>query len=102
MGVEINVCFQAPFSEAEEALLSCIPSDSSPTVETMTEIMNENPDVFWKTRSPQSLLNHWTLLLQYRLLDTQRIQPISDGSQVLTFSDADDMLDDTGNQPYYI
>lgn len=86
---------KAPFSEAEEALLSCIPSDSSSTIEKMTEILNENPDVFWKTRTPQSLLNHWTLLLQYRLLDDQRIQPLTERNQVMTFSDADDMLDDT-------
>lgn len=83
------------FSKAEEQLLSTISSSSQPTLETFQDLLNKHPEVFYMSRSAKSLQVHWQLMKQYYLLEDQTVQPLPKGDQVLNFSDAEDMLDDT-------
>ncbi|KAG8585830.1 hypothetical protein GDO81_005165 [Engystomops pustulosus] len=83
------------FSKAEEQLLSTIGSSSQPTLETFQDLLSKHPEVFYMSRTAKSLQVHWQLMKQYYLLEDQTVQPLPKGDQVLNFSDAEDMLDDT-------
>ncbi|XP_069086739.1 microspherule protein 1 isoform X2 [Pleurodeles waltl] len=83
------------FSKAEEQLLSVIGSTSQPTLDTFQELLNKHPDVFYPSRTAKSLQVHWQLLKQYYLLEDQTVQPLPKGDQVLNFSDAEDLIDDS-------
>ncbi|PIO39942.1 hypothetical protein AB205_0064110, partial [Aquarana catesbeiana] len=83
------------FSKAEEQLLSTVSSSSQPTLETFQDLLTKHPDVFYMSRTAKSLQVHWQLMKQYYLLEDQTVQPLPKGDQVLNFSDAEDMLDDT-------
>lgn len=83
------------FSKAEEQLLCTISSSSQPTLETFQDLLNKHPEVFYLSRTAKSLQVHWQLMKQYYLLEDQTVQPLPKGDQVLNFSDAEDMLDDT-------
>lgn len=83
------------FSKAEEQLLSTVSSSSQPTLETFQDLLAKHPDVFYMSRTAKSLQVHWQLMKQYYLLDDQTVQPLPKGDQVLNFSDAEDMLDDS-------
>ncbi|XP_056418170.1 microspherule protein 1 [Hyla sarda] len=83
------------FSKAEEQLLSTISSSSQPTLDTFQDLLNKHPEVFYMSRTAKSLQVHWQLMKQYYLLEDQTVQPLPKGDQVLNFSDAEDMLDDT-------
>ncbi|XP_066564278.1 microspherule protein 1 [Amia ocellicauda] len=85
---------KALFSQAEEALLSKIPSTSQPKLEVFQELLNKHPGVFYPSRTAKSLLVHWQLLKQYYLLEDQTVQPLPKGDQVLNFSDAEQLVDD--------
>lgn len=85
---------KALFSQAEEALLAKISSNSQPKLEVFQDLLNKNPNVFYPSRTPKSLLIHWQLLKQYYLLDDQSVQPLPKADQVLNFSDAEQMVDD--------
>ncbi|NXN09545.1 MCRS1 protein, partial [Indicator maculatus] len=65
------------FSKAEEQLLSKVAS------------------VFYPSRTAKALQLHWQLMKQYFLLEDQTVQPLPRGDQVLNFSDAEEMLDDS-------
>uniref|UniRef100_A0A8C3KJS0 Microspherule protein 1 n=1 Tax=Calidris pygmaea TaxID=425635 RepID=A0A8C3KJS0_9CHAR len=83
------------FSKAEEQLLTKVGSTSQPTLDTFQELLHKHPDVFYPSRTPKALQLHWQLMKQYYLLDDQTVQPLPKGDQVLNFSDAEDMLDDS-------
>ncbi|KAL7837558.1 hypothetical protein SRHO_G00272690 [Serrasalmus rhombeus] len=85
---------KALFSQAEEALLAKISSNSQPKLEVFQDLLNKHPSVFYPSRTAKSLLVHWQLLKQYYLLDDQSVQPLPKADQVLNFSDAEQMVDD--------
>lgn len=86
---------KALFSQNEEALLSKIGSTSQPKLDVFQDLLNKHPGIFHPSRTPKSLLVHWQLLKQYYLLDDQSVQPLPKGDQILNFSDAEQMIDDT-------
>ncbi|MEE6471376.1 hypothetical protein FKM82_009256 [Ascaphus truei] len=83
------------FSRAEEQLLSAVSSASQPTLESFQDLLSKQPEVFYPSRTAKSLQVHWQLMKQYYLLEDQTVQPLPKGDQVLNFSDAEDMLDDS-------
>ncbi|XP_048856200.1 microspherule protein 1 isoform X1 [Brienomyrus brachyistius] len=85
---------KALFSQAEEALLAKISSNSQPKQEVFQELLNKHPGVFYPSRTPKSLMLHWQLLKQYYLLEDQSVQPLPKGDQVLNFSDAEQLVDE--------
>ncbi|KAL4655600.1 microspherule protein 1 [Arapaima gigas] len=85
---------KALFSQAEEALLSKISSNSQPKLEVFQDLLNKHPGVFYPSRTPKSLMVHWQLLKQYYLLEDQSVQPLPKGDQVLNFSDAEQLVDE--------
>ncbi|XP_054277295.1 microspherule protein 1 isoform X2 [Macrosteles quadrilineatus] len=87
---------KALYSKAEEELLATIKPNSSPTLETFQELLQTNPHVFFSSRTPKALMNHWHLMKHYYLLPEQTVQPLSRGdSTILTFSDAEETINDT-------
>ncbi|XP_045143217.1 microspherule protein 1 isoform X3 [Echinops telfairi] len=86
---------KALFSKAEEQLLSKVGSASQPTLETFQELLHRHPDAFYLTRTAKALQAHWQLMKQYYLLEDQTVQPLPKGDQVLNFSDAEDLIDDS-------
>lgn len=85
---------KALFSKAEEELLGTVKSTSSPTVTTMAELLEKNPQVFFPARTAKSLLTHWTLMKQYHLLPDQTVQSLPQAEHVLNFSDAEELIND--------
>uniref|UniRef100_A0ACB8ENK3 Microspherule protein 1 n=1 Tax=Sphaerodactylus townsendi TaxID=933632 RepID=A0ACB8ENK3_9SAUR len=83
------------FSKAEEQLLSKVGSTSQPTLDTFQDLLHKHPEVFYPSRTAKALQTHWQLMKQYYLLDDQTVQPLPKGDQVLNFSDAEDMIDDS-------
>ncbi|XP_028567772.1 microspherule protein 1 isoform X2 [Lacerta agilis] len=83
------------FSKAEEQLLSKVGSTSQPTLDTFQDLLHKHPEVFYPSRTAKVLQTHWQLMKQYYLLDDQTVQPLPKGDQVLNFSDAEDMIDDS-------
>uniref|UniRef100_A0A803Y7H0 Microspherule protein 1 n=1 Tax=Meleagris gallopavo TaxID=9103 RepID=A0A803Y7H0_MELGA len=81
--------------EAIAAIQSKVGSMSQPTLDTFQELLHKHPDVFYPSRTAKALQLHWQLMKQYYLLDDQTVQPLPKGDQVLNFSDAEDMLDDS-------
>ncbi|KAK1150990.1 microspherule protein 1 [Acipenser oxyrinchus oxyrinchus] len=86
---------KALFSRTEEALLSKIGSTSQPKLDVFQELLNKHPGVFYPSRTARSLQVHWQLLKQYYLLEDQAVQPLPRGDQVLNFSDAEQLVDET-------
>ncbi|XP_078287508.1 microspherule protein 1 isoform X3 [Rhinoraja longicauda] len=86
---------KALYSKAEEQQLAKIGSTSQPTLDTFQELLNKHPNVFYQSRTAKSLQVHWQLMKQYYLLEDQTVQPLPKGDQVLNFSDAEDMIDDS-------
>ncbi|KPP69644.1 microspherule protein 1-like [Scleropages formosus] len=72
---------KALFSQAEEALLSKISSNSQPKLEVFQDLLNKHPGIFYPSRTPKSLMVHWQLLKQYYLLEDQSELMISDRHQ---------------------
>ncbi|XP_060022301.1 microspherule protein 1 isoform X2 [Lagenorhynchus albirostris] len=86
---------KALFSKAEEQLLSKVGSTSQPTLETFQDLLHRHPDAFYLARTAKALQAHWQLMKQYYLLEDQTVQPLPKGDQVLNFSDAEDLIDDS-------
>ncbi|XP_005986319.1 microspherule protein 1 isoform X1 [Latimeria chalumnae] len=86
---------RALFNKTEEHLLAKIGSTSQPSLEIFQELLKKHPDVFYQSRTAKSLQVHWQLMKQYYLLEDQTVQPLPKGDQVLNFSDAEDMIDDS-------
>ncbi|XP_026496612.1 microspherule protein 1 [Vanessa tameamea] len=88
---------QALYSTAEEDLLGTLPSNSHPAPEKFQELLEQNPHVFYPTRTAKSLMAHWQLLKQYQLLPDQTVQPLPKGQSenIVTFSDAEETMNDS-------
>ncbi|XP_043822032.1 microspherule protein 1 isoform X2 [Macrotis lagotis] len=86
---------KALFSKAEEQLLSKVGSASQPSLETFQDLLHRHPDAFYLSRTAKALQSHWQLMKQYYLLEDQTVQPLPKGDQVLNFSDAEDLIDDS-------
>ncbi|KAM3967623.1 microspherule protein Rcd5 [Aphomia sociella] len=88
---------QALYSTAEEDLLGTLASTSHPEPEKFQELLEQNPHVFYPSRTAKSLMAHWQLLKQYQLLPDQTVQPLpkNQGDKVLTFSDAEETMNDS-------
>ncbi|KAG7311007.1 hypothetical protein JYU34_003860 [Plutella xylostella] len=84
---------QALYSNAEEELLGTLASNSHPGVEKFQELLEQNPHVFYQSRSAKTLQAHWQLLKQYQLLPDQTVQPLNK-DEVTTFSDAEETMND--------
>lgn len=68
---------------------------SQPTLETFQDLLHTHPDAFYLARTAKALQAHWQLMKQYYLLEDQTVQPLPKGDQVLNFSDAEDLIDDS-------
>uniref|UniRef100_A0A182RMH1 FHA domain-containing protein n=1 Tax=Anopheles funestus TaxID=62324 RepID=A0A182RMH1_ANOFN len=89
-----SVQSKALFSVAEEELLGTIKSSEQPTLETFQELLNKNSSVFYHSRTAKNLLNHWQLMKQYSLLPDQPVQSLPKNDHILSFSDAEDLMND--------
>uniref|UniRef100_A0A8C3I524 Microspherule protein 1 n=1 Tax=Chrysemys picta bellii TaxID=8478 RepID=A0A8C3I524_CHRPI len=87
------------FSKTEEQLLSKVGSTSQPTLDTFQDLLHKHPEAFYPSRTAKALQLYWQLMKQYYLLDDQTVQPLPKGDQVLNFSDAEDMIDDSKLNP---
>ena len=85
---------KAPFSEAEEKILSKILTSNQPTLETFQDSLQNNALTFHKHRSAATLQKHWHLMKQYYLIEDQTPPPLAQNGQILSFTDAEEMLDD--------
>lgn len=85
---------KALYSVQEEDLLGSIRSNDNPTIVTFQEILEKNSTVFYPARTAKALSNHWQLMKQYSLLPDQTVQSVVKGDHILSFSDAEDMLND--------
>ncbi|XP_020280287.1 microspherule protein 1 [Pseudomyrmex gracilis] len=82
------------YSKAEEDLLGTIKSTSQPTPEVFQELLEANAHTFYPARTAKALHSHWQLMKQYYLLPDQTVQTLPRGEHVLSFSDAEDMIND--------
>lgn len=89
-----HVQSRALYTTLEEELLGTVKSTENPTVETFQELLDKNPAAFYPARTAKALLNHWTLMKQYSLLPDQTVKPIPVEDHTLSFSDAEEMLND--------
>ncbi|CAH0767049.1 unnamed protein product [Diatraea saccharalis] len=88
---------QALYSTAEEELLGTLPSTSHPAPEKFQELLDQNPQVFYPSRTAKALMTHWQLLKQYQLLPDQTVHPLpkNQDDKVITFSDAEETINDS-------
>ncbi|CAH0405521.1 unnamed protein product [Chilo suppressalis] len=88
---------QALYSTAEEDLLGTLPSSSHPALEKFQELLDQNPHVFYPSRTAKALMNHWQLLKQYQLLPDQTVHPLpkSQDDKIMSFSDAEETINDS-------
>ncbi|KAJ0182688.1 hypothetical protein K1T71_002057 [Dendrolimus kikuchii] len=88
---------QALYSTAEEELLGTLASNSHPAVEKFQELLDQNPHVFYPSRTAKTLMSHWQLLKQYQLLPDQTVLPLpkNQTDKILTFSDAEESINDS-------
>ncbi len=56
--------------------------------------MKKNPGVFYFTRTPKELQQHWQGLKQYTLLPDQSVQPLPRDNHILNFLDAESNIND--------
>uniref|UniRef100_A0AAG5D9A0 FHA domain-containing protein n=1 Tax=Anopheles atroparvus TaxID=41427 RepID=A0AAG5D9A0_ANOAO len=89
-----SVQSKALFSVAEEELLGTIKSSENPSLETFQELLNKHSSVFYHARTAKTLRNHWQLMAQYSLLPDQSVQSLPKNDNMLTFSDAEDLIND--------
>uniref|UniRef100_A0A182JZV9 FHA domain-containing protein n=1 Tax=Anopheles christyi TaxID=43041 RepID=A0A182JZV9_9DIPT len=90
-----SVQSKALFSVAEEDLLGTIKSNEQPNLEAFQELLNKNSSIFYHSRTAKSLLNHWELMKQYSLLPDQSVQSLPKNDNILSFSDAEDLMNDS-------
>lgn len=67
---------------------------AQPTLEDFQELFEKHIDVFLSARTPKVLMNHWVLMKQYYLLPDQAVPLRSKGEDVLSFSDAEEALEE--------
>ncbi|CAH0592275.1 unnamed protein product [Chrysodeixis includens] len=94
---------QALYSTAEEELLGTLSSAHAQPIERFQELLEQNPHVFYQSRTPKSLMAHYQLLKHYHLLPDQTVQPLPKNSadRVLTFSDAEETINDAELTDYH-
>ncbi|XP_058066712.1 microspherule protein 1 [Anopheles bellator] len=89
-----SVQSKALFSLAEEELLGTIKSNDNPTLETFQELLDKHSSTFYDARTPKALQSHWQLMKQYSLLPDQSVQSLPKSDNILSFSDAEDLIND--------
>ncbi|XP_055373393.1 microspherule protein 1 [Condylostylus longicornis] len=90
-----NIQSKALFTVQEENILGTIKSTENPSVESFQDLLDKNPSIFFSARTPKSLYNHWHLMKQYYLLPDQTTKPLFNDDQPISFSDAEDMIEDS-------
>ncbi|KAJ6643566.1 Microspherule protein 1 [Pseudolycoriella hygida] len=90
-----SVQSKALYSVQEEELLGTIKSADNPNIETFQELLDKNASAFYPARTAKTLFTHWQLMKQYSLLPDQVVQPNSRADQLLSFSDAEDLMQDS-------
>ncbi|GAB6029584.1 Microspherule protein 1 [Chamberlinius hualienensis] len=92
--VVASVQSKALFSTSEEELIKKYGSSTQPTLEVFQNMLQKHPDIFHPARTPKSLYNHWLLMKQYHLLPDQPVHPIPKVEPVISFSDAEELVND--------
>lgn len=82
----------APYNEDEEKLLKAIESNSHPTLEVFTEILQKHIEVFLPYRTAKNLNTHWLLLKHYHLLDDQNVKNFNK-LDIPNFSDTEEQIE---------
>uniref|UniRef100_H2Y4L6 FHA domain-containing protein n=1 Tax=Ciona savignyi TaxID=51511 RepID=H2Y4L6_CIOSA len=85
---------KALFSKSEEDILSKVLTSSLPGPEIFENLLNENSHIFREGRTVPILEKHWNLMKQHQLIEDQTVQSLPQGDHILSFSDAEDMIDD--------
>lgn len=85
---------KALFSKAEEDILANIKSTESPTEEFFEQLLTKNATVFYHSRTPKILRNHWELMKQYMLLNDQTVAPTTTVEGLPSFSEFEETLND--------
>ncbi|XP_049542419.1 microspherule protein 1 [Anopheles darlingi] len=85
---------KALFSVAEEELLGTIKANDKPTIETFQELLAKHTSTFHHARTAKALECHWQLMKQYSLLPDQSVQSLPKNDNILSFSDAEDLIND--------
>ena len=83
----------APYNEDEENLIKAIPSNSHPTLETFNELLLKHIEIFLPYRKAKNLKSHWVLLKHFHLLDDQNVKNFNKLDEVLSFSDAEEQIE---------
>lgn len=66
----------------------------NPTIETFQELLDKNALIFYPARTAKALFNYWQLMKQYTLLPDQSVASIQKADHLISFSDAEDLLND--------
>uniref|UniRef100_U5EYS7 Putative daxx-interacting protein n=1 Tax=Corethrella appendiculata TaxID=1370023 RepID=U5EYS7_9DIPT len=90
-----SVQSKALYTQAEEDLLGTVKSTDSCTLETFQELLDKHASVFYEARTAKALFNHWQLMKQYQLLPDQNVTSLPKGDHILSFSDAEDLINDS-------
>ncbi|KAB0791491.1 hypothetical protein PPYR_03291 [Photinus pyralis] len=92
---------RALWSVQEEEILGTIKSPSSPVLHSFADLLAQHSDVFYPNRTASALQRHWHTMRLYHLLPDQLVPPLPINSKpVLSFSDAEDMIQDADlNEP---
>jgi len=90
-----SVQSRALYSVQEEELLGTIKSSENPTIETFQDLLDKNASTFYPARTAKALFTHWQLMKQYSLLPDQVVQPTTRDDQLLSFSDAEELMQDS-------
>lgn len=64
-------------------------------METFQSLLEANAQVFYPARTAKALMAHWQLMKQYHLLPDQTVQSLPRNDSVLSFSDAEDLINDS-------
>jgi len=84
----------ALYSKDEEKILAEIVTSSQPTISTFQDVLDQHISVFHHSRNAAGLKKHWDLMKSYNLLEDQAAQPLPQADHILSFSDAEDTMDD--------
>uniref|UniRef100_A0A0C9R6T0 Mcrs1_0 protein n=1 Tax=Fopius arisanus TaxID=64838 RepID=A0A0C9R6T0_9HYME len=89
-----NVQSRALFSRDEEFLLEAVKSTPEPTLDIFQRLLETSPHIFHPMRTAKTLMYHWQLMKHYQLLPDQSVQPLPYFYDAVSFSDAEDMMND--------
>lgn len=88
-----QIHLHAPYNEDEERLLKAIPASSHPNLETFVELLQNHIEMFLPYRTAKNLRSHWLLLKHFHLLDDQNVKHCNKLDEVLSFSDAEEQIE---------